>query len=242
MLSRLRALFRPAPDRRLAHGLRRFTSPLWLGSLRRTVPISDVWGFDRGTPVDRYYIEQFLAANRDAIRGRVLEIQDRLYTERFGQGVRHADVLDVDATNARATVVADLAAAHHVPSGIFDCAIVTQTLHLIRDTPAALSHLHRVLAPGGVLLATLPSVSRISRGVGVDGDYWRFTVASARGMFADAFGRDAVTVGARGNVLSAIAFLTGLAAEELRPRDLAVDDPYFPILITVRAVKDPAGA
>lgn len=237
MLSRLRTLLRPAPGHRLAHRVRRLTSPLWLGSLGKTAPTSDAWGFDRGTPVDRHYIEQFVDANRAVIRGRVLEIQDRLYTERFGTNVVRSDVLDIDAANPRATVIADLAAAHHVPSEQFDCLIVTQTLHVIRDTRAAVAHLHRMLAPGGVLLATLPSVSRISRGVGVEGDYWRFTVASANWVFAEVFGSAAVTVASRGNVLSAIAFLSGLAAEELPPRDLAVDDPYFPLVITVRAVK-----
>src|SRR5689334_3710614 len=32
-----------------------------LGDLRRLTPISRNWGFDRGQPVDRYYIENFLA-------------------------------------------------------------------------------------------------------------------------------------------------------------------------------------
>ena len=237
MLRRLRGLLRPTPARPLTHRLRRLTNRLWLGSLGGTRPVSDAWGFDRGTPVDRVYIEEFLAQHRDAIRGRVVEIQDRLYTQRLGTGVTSSDVLDVDATNARATIVADLAAADHVPSNSYDCLIVTQTLHLIRDTRAAVTHLHRMLAPGGVLLATLPSVSRVSAGAGVAGDYWRFTVASARWLFSDVFGEDAVTVASRGNVLSAIAFLKGLAAEELSPDSLAVDDPYFPVVITVRAVK-----
>lgn len=242
MLSRLRSLLRPAPGRELTHRLRRLTSPIWLGSLRNTAPMSDSWGFDRGTPVDRYYIETFLEANGDAIRGRALEIQDRLYTERFGTGVVQSDVLDVDATNPRATVIADLAAADHVPSDTYDVAIITQTLHLLRDVRAAIAHLHRMLVPGGVLLATLPSLSRVSRGVGVDGDYWRFTVASARWLFGEAFGDAAVTVESRGNVLSAVAFLKGLAWEELPRTDLDVTDPYFPVVITVRATKSRLGA
>ena len=242
MLSRLRTLLRPAPGHELAHRLRRLTSPIWLGSLGKTVPTSESWGFDRGTPVDRYYIERLLAANRDAVRGRALEIQDRLYTERFGTGVVTSDVLDIDAANPKATVVADLAAADHLPADSYDVLIITQTLHLIRDTRAAVAEIHRLLAPGGVLLATLPTVSRVSRGVGVQGDYWRFTVASASWLFGDVFGAPAITVASRGNVLSGIAFLSGLAAEELPARDLDVDDPYFPVVITVRATKALRGA
>ena len=40
-----------------------------------------------------------------------------------------------------------------------------------------------------------------------------------------------------GNVLAAIAFLAGLAAEELRPEELDVNDPDYQAVIVVRAVK-----
>ncbi len=108
--------------------LRRFRRPAWLGSIRRTTPLSDHWGRDRGTPVDRYYIEQFLAAERQAIRGRVLEVLNAEYTERFGVGVERSDVLDIDPSNTSATIVADLATADDVPSEAFDCIVLTQTL------------------------------------------------------------------------------------------------------------------
>jgi hypothetical protein len=41
------------------HRLRRILRPAFLGIARRTTPLSRHWGFDRGTPVDRYYIERF---------------------------------------------------------------------------------------------------------------------------------------------------------------------------------------
>src|SRR5258708_1276969 len=44
-----------------------------LGDFVRTRPISTSFGFDRGTPIDRYYIENFLGRNAGDIRGRVLE-------------------------------------------------------------------------------------------------------------------------------------------------------------------------
>ena len=54
------------------------------GSLRRLKPISRLFGFDRGQPIDRYYIETFLQKNRSDIGGRVLEIGDPGYTLKFG--------------------------------------------------------------------------------------------------------------------------------------------------------------
>ena len=59
------------------------------GMLRRVTPISTKWGFDRGLPIDRHYIENFLAVNADDIRGGVLEIGDNSYTRRFGNGRSH---------------------------------------------------------------------------------------------------------------------------------------------------------
>ncbi|HSF41197.1 MAG TPA: methyltransferase domain-containing protein [Thermoanaerobaculia bacterium] len=221
---------------RLRQGLRRLLQPVRLGVLRRTRPLSDAWGFDRGTPVDRYYIEGFLAAHREDVRGRVLEVQDSGYTDRFGTGVLRRDVLDVDASNPRATIVADLAAADGIPEGAFDCFILTQTLHLIYDFRAALGHAHRLLRPGGVLLATLPAVSRVSRGAAAS-DCWRFTPVAASALFGEVFGPERVTVRAYGNVLTAVAFLSGMAREELSRRDLEARDESFPVIVAVRAVK-----
>ena len=44
------------------------------GDLRRLTPISKDWGYDRGKPIDRYYIERFLSLYKEDIRGRVLEV------------------------------------------------------------------------------------------------------------------------------------------------------------------------
>ncbi len=215
----------------------RLRHPAWLGTARRTTPVSDVWGYDRGTPIDRFYIERFLTAYRADISGRVLEVQSAAYTERYGSGVTSRDVLDIDPSNARATIVADLAAADAIPADQFDCFVLTQTLHLIYDTRAAIMHAHRLLRPGGILLATVPALSRHPHGVVRQSDYWRFTAASCTTLFGEVFGPEQVTVQTYGNVLTGIAFLLGLAHEELSARELRAHDDAFPILIGVRAVK-----
>ncbi|HEU5100111.1 MAG TPA: methyltransferase domain-containing protein [Roseiflexaceae bacterium] len=219
----------PAQRQRLLQRLRR---PAWLGTLRRTTPLSDAWGFDRGTPVDRYYIERFLEQHRQDICGRVLEIKDSAYTDRYGDGVRSRDVLDIDPSNRRATIIADLTAADCIPPEQFDCFILTQTLQFIYDTRAALTQAHRILRPGGVLLVTVPAVSRLDRRLV---DYWRFTVASCSELFGEVFGRQQVQVQAYGNVLTAMAFLTGMAHEELSRREIETHDQRFPVIIAVCA-------
>ena len=210
---------------------RRLLRPAWPAILRRTRPLSDVWGFDRGTPVDRHYIESFLAGHRADIRGRVLEVQDSVYTDLYGSGVEARDVLDADPANPRATIVADLADTETLPEGVFDCFILTQTLHLIYDLPAALRSCRRLLRPGGVLLATGPAVSRFRGGA----DFWRFTPASLERLLEEAF--EQVTVRAYGNVLAANAFLSGMAKEEIPSRLLDEQDACFPVIVAGRAVK-----
>lgn len=223
--------------RRVRQRLRRLVRPAWFGTLRRTRPLSNDFGYDRGTPIDRYYIERFLARHRSDVRGRVLEVKEPMYTTRFGTGVERSDVLDLDAGNPRATFVADLAAADDIPSDIFDCVILTQTLQLIYRTEAAVRHAHRLLRPGGVLLVTVPAVSRLAYPPDAAPDYWRFTAAACAELFGDAFGPDRIAVRAHGNVLTCIAFLTGMALEELTRTELETDDPLFPLVVTVRAVR-----
>ncbi len=236
--------------RRLLAGLRwlaprmqrRLTAPrvghVDFGDLRRTVPISDVFGYDRGRPVDRYYIERFLGEHAADIHGRVLEIGDNAYTRRFGgDRVVTSDVLHVDPQSPHATFVGDLTTADHVPSDAFDCVVLTQTLHLIYDVRAALATLHRILKPGGVLLATFPGISHIDTGKWAGTWCWSFTLHSATRLFGEVFPPYATTLQTHGNVLAATAFLQGLAVEDLRAPELDRHDPHYQVIITARAVK-----
>lgn len=210
------------------------------GSLRRMTPISRDWGFDRGIPVDRYFIERFLAEHALDIRGHVLEVGQNTYTRRFGgDNVTKSDVLHAIEGNPQATIVGDITCAEHIPSETFDCVIFTQTLLVIYEVRAAIQTLFRILKPDGVLLVTVPGVAHHITRYDMDrwGDYWRFTSLSARRLFEEVFPAANVQVKAYGNVLAAIAFLHGLAAQELRPEELDYRDPDYEVSIMVRAWK-----
>lgn len=208
------------------------------GDLRRLSPISRHFGYDRGTPIDRYYIEQFLHRHAGDIAGRVLEIGDASYTTRFGgERVTTKDVLHVDANNPHATFVGDLGNADHLPSNAFDCFIVTQTLQLVYDLRPALATIERILKPGGVLLATVPGVCQISTDEWADYWCWSFTPQSASRLLAEHFPAERIEVDACGNVLAAISFLQGMAFEELDTEELDHRDPSYPFLLALRATK-----
>lgn len=210
-----------------------------LGDLRRLTPISEQWGFDRGTPIDRHYIEEFLSAHADDIAGDVLEVDAPTYTHRFGgRGVRRSEVLHVEDDRPGVTMIGDLTRPDDFEPEQFDCVILTQTLQFIPRPDAAIRTVHRVLRPGGVVLATFPGISKISR---EDMDRWgchySFTSLSAATLFGEVFEPDAVTVDAAGNVLAASAFLYGLAAADLAASDLGHRDPDYELLVRVRAVR-----
>jgi hypothetical protein len=67
--------------------------------------------------------------------------------------------------------------------------------------------------------------------------YWNFTRLSAARLFQEQFPVSCVTVDTQGNLLSALAFLQGLAAQELSPEELAHSDERYDVTISVKAVK-----
>ncbi len=168
------------------------------GNLRRVKPISRQFGFDRGLPIDRNYIEQFLSCHQDDIRGHVLEVAQATYTKQFGGDQVHtSDVLHspIGVISPAATIVADLTDAKHIAENTFDCIILTQTLLFIYDLKAAIQTLHRILKPGGVILVTVPGISQIIReDMETWGEYWRFTRHSLQRIFSEIFIRNSIHV------------------------------------------------
>ncbi|MCW3005583.1 MAG: class SAM-dependent methyltransferase [Solirubrobacterales bacterium] len=197
-------------------------------------PLSTRFGLDRGRPVDRVYIERFLAAHATDLHGRGVEIYEPTYLERFGGArMERVDVLDADPASTRATIRGDFAA---LPADSFDCFVCTQTLQAIADPLTALRQAHAALRPGGVLLVTVPGISQIAPGDPFP-DHVRYTSHGLRELAAQVFAQPEVR--AHGNVAAAAAFLYGLAEAEVGAGLLgeAEDDPAYELLITLRAVR-----
>lgn len=209
------------------------------GDFGRLVPISKEWGYDRGLPIDRHYIEAFLTRHMQDVRGHVLEIATNAYTRRFGgDQVSRSDVLHVTDRMPEVTLVGDLTRPDTLPADEFDCVILTQTLQFIYDYSTALSTVHRALKPGGVLLMTVPGIAQISR-ADMDrwGDYWRFTTLALERLLGETCPGAHVDVTGYGNVLAAVSFLEGLASEELGAEDLDHVDPDFELIVAGRIAK-----
>ena len=222
-------------------GLFRHTPPVNgvnFGDLKRTTPFSTEFGYDRGGPVDRYYIENFLEKCKEDIHGDVLEIGDNDYTLRFGGAkIAKSYILHVDDKNAAATYVGDLSNAPHIPDSKFDCIVLTQTLHLIYDFKAAIATCYRILKPGGVLLMTVPGISNIDYSEWNHLWLWSFTDSAMKKVLAESFPTANYEVDVFGNVMVATAFLYGMGLPEIEKQKMDVCDPHYQVIITARAVK-----
>lgn len=210
----------------LMHG---YGLPRW-GNLRRTTPFSSSYGFERGTPVDRYYLHRFLAAHRDRIAGDVLEVQNNSYTERYGREVRRADTFDI-VPEFSPTHLCDFAHCGGViPSAAYDCLLLPNTLQHFRELDLALAHAIRVVRPGGTILASAAGLLPLTGDVP---DYWRMSPDGWRERLSAAWPGASLEITGHGNCLASVATQLGLALEELSPAELDVQDPRYPVLTTI---------
>ena len=207
--------------------------PRW-GNLRRVRPFSENFGFDRGTPVDRYYLHRFLEDHRHRITGDVLEIQMPGYARRYGSRLGDVHSVDINPAHA-ATYTVDLARAEGViPSDRYDCFLLPNTLCVLRDVEGCLRQALRVVRPGGVILASTAGFVPLTPDYP---DYWHLSAAGWREITGRAFRGCRVRVDSHGNCLAAVAAMLGLAHEELEPAELDAEDPRYPVLITIACEK-----
>ena len=210
-----------------------------LGSLDTTRPISMDFGYERGNPIDRYYIEGFLERQSADVTGHVLEVSEDTYSKNYGGSkITKQDVLHYNLADPPVTIVGDMTVPGTLPDDTYDCIILTQTLQLIFELDKAIASLHAALKPGGVLLLTVPGISQTERTDWHHYWCWSFTESSIRQLFAKKFDPAKMQVASHGNVYSCITYLTGMALEEVDRAKLDVQDPAYPMIVTLRAQKN----
>lgn len=214
-------------------------TPVVFGDPKRLTPVSATFGTERGTPIDRYYIERFLASHAQCVAGAALEVAEPLYMHKFGGGrVSEPIVLAYgEGDTSEGVLAGDLSRRETLPQARFDCFVCTQTFNFIFEVKAAVEGAAWLLKPGGVLLGTVSGLSQISRyDMERWGDYWRFTDLSTRKLLEPHF--STVEIVTYGNALAASCFLQGVAVEDLPDRQLLdIVDPDYQLTIGFKAVK-----
>lgn len=219
--------------------IRRLIKPRWfyLPFLPKK-PISDLYGLDRGRAIDRYYINKFLSRYKKDIHDQVLEVGGNHFTRTYGAGVvTQSDILDIDLKNSQATIRGDIRNLSMIKDNTFNCIILTQVLQYIDNYETAIGECYRILKRNGVLLLTVPAISRIDCVAKVTGDFWRFTEAGVKHFLAKIFDKKNIITNSYGNMASGMAFWVGLAQEDISQKDLNYNDNQFPVVIAARAVK-----
>lgn len=197
-------------------------------------PLDDAYGMNRGTPVDRYYIEQFLAAHRDVVRGTVMEVGDRFYTEKFGgDRVTCSVILHVEKENPKINQIkGNFATGEGLEEESVDCLICTQTLPFIYDLHSAAGHMVKILKKGGYALVTAAGLSQtIQYEKAHYGHFWGLTDMSLEKLFLDRPEVESVGTITFGNVKTVSAFLYGISSEELSQEELDFRDPDYQLIV-----------
>lgn len=231
--------------RRVANPIVRTIAPAFWGNVRRRAPFSRDWGRERGTPIDRAYIEGFIESRAHLIRGAVLEVRDPELVSRFGRELTRIEVLDIDADNPEATIVADLAEVGSLPAATFDCAVITQVLQYVSSPVDAVSNALQSLRPGGSLLLSVPGVMH-SESHTIESDNWRFLLAGVKKIVGEATagGDYDIDIEAFGNAKTVLGVAAGLVLEDGFDRYLYPADPQYPLTICAcitRRPEAPAG-
>jgi SAM-dependent methyltransferase len=148
-----------------------------------------------------------------------------------GKAIEKVDVLHVDHSNPKATLVGDITVANDLPKAAFDAIICTYVLHLIFDVHGAIRGLHDLLKPGGTLLLAVPQTSMDDP---YYSEFWRFTTRGLRRSLEQTFRPEDIQIASFGNSLVTAGELRGLVAEEFSPSELAVHDERFATLHCAR--------
>lgn len=204
-------------------------------AVNKIEPLSTKFGYDRGTPIDRYWIESFVRSHKEDIHGICLEIGDDRYSKQFGnKNVKKIEILDINTNNKKATIHGDLRNLPHIKSNSFDTIILTHVLGMIDDIPSAIKEIHRILKPGGIVLATVACIAPVFEG---NTGKWHIMPEGAKYLFETCFTKNNITVSTYGNVYSGQCFWVGMSQEELTHDELEYNDPRFPCITAVIAVK-----
>lgn len=200
------------------------------GDFKRFWPFSHQFGFDRGGPVDRYYLKKFVQAIHPKVRGRCLEIGGSLGNNRSYQfAVDEFRTLDLPAVGD--DLVGDAADPQLFDQGSWDSIVAFHVLEHCPDPFAVVSNLHRWLTPHGHAFVVVPCAQRVHN---FPGDYWRFMPDGLRVLFKSF---SEVIVSAYGNPLTLVSNYLGLSHKELVAEDMDFVHPDYPVLGCVVARK-----
>ena len=196
--------------------------------------ISNDFGFGRGTPIDRIYIENFLKKYAEEISGECLEFGDTSYIDKFGKSVskKYTFNYSEESSKIKNIIMGDLTKLDNLSANSFDCILCINVLNFIYDLPSAVQGLKKLIKPNGKIIVTMAGVcAHISR-YDMDrwGDYWRLTDKAAMKLFKDAeLNIDKIQT--YGNPYACSAQVNGFSMEDLLQEKIIPSHPDYQLLV-----------
>lgn len=208
------------------------TNSINWGDLKKTVPICQAFGLTRGTPVDRYYLSQYLKEIQTQIDGNILEIggipKDKDFYE-VNPGTSY------QIMNIEPGLGIDIVGDAHDPSIIkpesFDSIVIFNVLEHCYAPWQVVENIYTGLKPGGKCFAMVPSAIRLHA---TPMDYWRPLPDAFAWMFRN-FSNQKLYI--YGNPMTVIASYHGIATEELTTAELDAYHPDYPVATCIVAQK-----
>jgi hypothetical protein len=202
------------------------------GDLRRPQPMCASFGFQRGTPIDRYYLQKFVAKIRHRIAGKVVEIGGNPQGPR-AYGLSHVvEYVNVDLLPGPGVhLVGDVHDPSLLAQQSVGSIVIFNVLEHCVQPATVVDNMYRWLRPGGRVFCMVPNAQRIHE---CPADYWRMLPNALRWMFR-AFSRQEVQQ--YGTLASLIASYMGISAEELSHHELDDFHPDYPVATCIAAYK-----
>ncbi|HAN75554.1 MAG TPA: methyltransferase [Planktothrix sp. UBA8407] len=202
------------------------------GDLKRTNPICQAFGFLRGQPIDRYYLDKFIEKIRPEIVGNILEIGAIETAKESYQLTEESSyhVLNMDRWSG-VDIVGDAHDINVIQPESFDTIILFNVLEHCYAPWIVIENIHRWLKPGGKCFASVPSALKIHD---APQDYWR-PLPDAFAWMLRNFSQQKIST--YGNLITVVAAYHGIVTEELTTEELDAYHPDYPVITCISATK-----
>jgi SAM-dependent methyltransferase len=198
----------------------------------RSGPLCPMFGYSRGTPIDRYYLNDFVVSIKDTVVGRTLEIGGRSGNRALYGFHRTTDYLTMDADpNAEVDIIADAHDRLACPARSFDSIVIINVLEHCARPWEVVENMHTWLTPSGKVFCLVPTAQRVHS---IPKDYWRMLPDALESLFHR---YQILQLRGYGNLQTSSASLLGIAAEELEPKALSYRDSRYPVVTCIVAQK-----
>jgi SAM-dependent methyltransferase len=201
------------------------------GDLRRQLPFCPQFGNSRGTSIDRYYLDRFIAEIRSEVKGITLEIGGRKVNRELYNFTNATSYLTMDLKGLDLDITGDAHDTDAVEKESLDTVVLCNVLEHCERPWVVADNIYQWLKPGGQVFCMVPSAQRVHR---VPQDYWRILPDAMDSLFARFSLRKLYIYG---NPLTTMAAYFGIAADELDRAELDHQHENYPVATCIHAQK-----